>query len=83
MDALSMMLFYLNGLKYAFSYKKSANDFINMSRAALESDHVSEKINDWIDLIFGYKQRGEEAYKANNLFFNLTYETTNTDLLSV
>lgn len=27
-----------------------------------------------IDLIFGYKQRGEEAIKANNLFYHLCYE---------
>jgi hypothetical protein len=27
-----------------------------------------------LDLIFGYKQRGKEAEKANNLFYYLTYE---------
>ena len=31
-------------------------------------------INEWIDLIFGYKQRGEEAIKSNNLFHPSTYE---------
>jgi hypothetical protein len=29
---------------------------------------------EWIDLIFGYKQRGKEAQKALNTFFYLTYD---------
>ena len=43
-------------------------------RAALESEHVSQSIHRWIDLIFGYKQRGAEAVKAHNVFYYLTYE---------
>ena len=43
-------------------------------RAALESDYVSQNLNHWIDLIFGYKQDGEEAIKADNSFYPLTYE---------
>jgi hypothetical protein len=35
---------------------------------------VSENLNKWIDLIFGYKQRGENAVKFDNLFHNLSYE---------
>ena len=38
-------------------------------RKALESDYVSENLNIWIDLIFGYKQRGEEAIKNFNCKF--------------
>ena len=41
-------------------------DFINKLRAALESEYVSQNLHNWIDLIFGYKQRGEESEKANN-----------------
>ena len=43
-----------------------AKDYIQKSRDALECSYVSENIHHWIDLIFGYKQRGEEAWKADN-----------------
>ncbi len=49
-------------------------DFIRMNRNALESEYVSSNLHHWIDLIFGYKQTGEEAEKAHNVFFYLTYE---------
>lgn len=40
--------------------------FVQVLRDALESDFVSQSLHHWIDLIFGYKQRGIEAEKANN-----------------
>lgn len=39
-----------------------------------ESEHVSSHLHEWIDLIFGCKQRGEEAVKALNVFYYCTYE---------
>ncbi|XP_027353371.1 BEACH domain-containing protein C2 [Abrus precatorius] len=51
-------------------------DFIHKHRKALESEHVSANLHEWIDLIFGYKQRGKEAVTANNVFFYITYEGT-------
>lgn len=49
-------------------------EFIRLHREALESEYVSEHLNDWIDLIFGYKQVGQAAIDAHNVFYYLTYE---------
>lgn len=35
---------------------------------------MSCQLHQWIDLIFGYKQRGTEAIRATNMFYYLTYE---------
>ena len=55
-------------------WARDAFEFVRLNREALESDYVSDHLHEWIDLIFGYKQRGEEAIKAHNLFYYLTYE---------
>jgi WD40 repeat protein len=52
----------------------SSAEFIRINRLALESEYVSQNLHAWIDLIFGYKQKGAAAKAANNLFFHLTYE---------
>lgn len=49
-------------------------ELVKILRTALESDYVSCTLNHWIDLIFGYKQRGEEAIASDNVFYHLTYE---------
>ncbi|XP_035898589.1 protein FAN-like [Anopheles stephensi] len=48
--------------------------FVRLLREALESDHVSARLHQWIDLIFGYKQQGKASHDADNVFFHLCYE---------
>ncbi|XP_067203387.1 protein FAN isoform X2 [Linepithema humile] len=55
-------------------WAKDPSDFVQQLKNALESDYVSQNLHHWIDLIFGYKQRGIEAEKADNVFFHLCYE---------
>lgn len=50
---------------YYFTYKM---------RELFEHDEVSLNIGNWIDLIFGYKQKGEAAVEACNLYPSITYE---------
>jgi hypothetical protein len=54
--------------------KGSAHEFVRIHRLALESDFVSKNLNSWIDLVFGFKQRGPEAEAAHNVFHYLSYE---------
>ena len=42
-------------------------------RKMLESDKISQKLNLWIDLIFGYKQKGQNAVKSLNIYRNACY----------
>ena len=55
-------------------WAKSRRDFIRKHAKALECDYVSAHLHEWIDLIFGYKQQGQAAIDADNLFYYLTYE---------
>uniref|UniRef100_A0A914HM60 WD repeat and FYVE domain-containing protein 3 n=1 Tax=Globodera rostochiensis TaxID=31243 RepID=A0A914HM60_GLORO len=52
------------------------HEFVRLHRQALECDFVSEHLHEWIDLIFGYKQTGDAAREANNVFHHLFYETS-------
>ena len=49
-------------------------DFIITMRKVLESEKLSKNIQNWIDLIFGYKARGKEAENARNLFTEASYQ---------
>lgn len=48
--------------------------FVESARMFLER---SDDLNSWIDLIFGYKQSGEAAIAAKNVFLPTSYHTFN------
>lgn len=48
-------------------WAQSADDFIMLHRAALESDRVSQQLHHWIDITFGYKLSGQAAIDAKNV----------------
>eukprot|EP01059_Diplonema_ambulator_P010129 TRINITY_DN20114_c0_g1_i1.p1 TRINITY_DN20114_c0_g1~~TRINITY_DN20114_c0_g1_i1.p1 ORF type:complete len:3142 (+),score=853.36 TRINITY_DN20114_c0_g1_i1:147-9572(+) len=52
----------------------SPEHFIAVQRAALESEYVSTHLHQWLDLVFGSAQLGEEAQKKLNVFYHLSYE---------
>ncbi|KAH3744688.1 Protein FAN [Pelomyxa schiedti] len=59
----------------------SPSHFIKLNREALESEYVSQHLHEWIDLIFGYKQRGEEALRSHNVFFHTFYGDIDASLI--
>ena len=56
-----------------WSYR-DAYIFIKKHRELLESIEISEKINEWFNIIFGSKQKGKAAKTIGNLFLRQTYE---------
>lgn len=54
-----------NGDPYYFTFKM---------RELFESQPINENLHQWFDLIFGYKQRGENAIDAINVYLPITYE---------
>ncbi|CAD7922828.1 unnamed protein product [Amoebophrya sp. A25] len=57
----------------------SVETFLLYQRAALESEYVSQRLPQWIDLIFGHLSRGENADRADNLFHPVCYLTARED----
>ena len=55
-------------------WANSPIDFVIKHRKALESWYVSSHLNEWIDLIFGFKQKGQLAIENLNVFSSISYE---------
>ena len=54
-----------------------ANDpyiFVMTMRSVLESEKISKNIQNWVDLIFGYKNRGKDAETFHNLYSEASYQ---------
>ncbi|EAY05947.1 Beige/BEACH domain containing protein [Trichomonas vaginalis G3] len=54
-------------------WSTSPFDFIYKHRRLLECNYVRQHLNEWIDLIFGYKQKGEAAILARNVYLPEMY----------
>ena len=53
--------------------ENSPSKFVAGMRSALEHSYTSLHLHDWLDLIFGRKQRGPLAVESANVFFYLCY----------
>lgn len=53
--------------------RNSARFFTLIHRQALESNYVTQHLNHWIDLTFGYQQSGKAAIEATNVFHPATH----------
>ncbi|KAL7034576.1 hypothetical protein ACKWTF_008011 [Chironomus riparius] len=51
----------------------SPRNFMLIHRQAFESELVRRNLNHWIDLIFGFKQKGKAAVDSINVFHYATY----------
>lgn len=58
----------VNDVKLPIWSEFSARLFILIHRQALESEFVRKNLHHWIDLIFGFKQKGKAAIEAINVF---------------
>ena len=50
--------------------------FIEIMKRIFENERIGSYINNWVDLIFGYKSRGKEAEIAKNIFTENSYQET-------
>ena len=54
--------------------KNNAYSFIDIMKRVFENNKVSNYLNNWVDLIFGYKAKGKDAENANNIFTEASYQ---------
>ena len=70
----------INEYKFPNWSKNDPRKFSLILRKLLESEKISQTINLWIDLIFGYKQKGQNALKALNTYRQACYPFSKNEL---
>lgn len=70
----------LNNCETLPPWAHNSMEFVYMNRKALETDFVSMKLPQWIDLIWGYKQSGSPSLNNLNNYDPKLY--VNSDLIS-
>ena len=83
---------YINSSSLAFSEEASEHivlpdwaennpcKYVDVMRKKLET---SEKLNEWIDLIFGCKQTGDLALQSKNIFLPTSYHTSTAESIEM
>ena len=64
----------INDFDLPYWSKNDPRKFTLILLKMLENKKISQNLHLWIDLIFGNKQRGQNAFKALNVFRNACYE---------
>lgn len=59
----------------------TTREFVQIMKKALESPYVSSQLNDWIDLVWGYRRRGEAALERCNVFQGTVYQFDPRDVI--
>ena len=67
-------LILINDVKLPLWSNDNCINFVLELRRNLESTNITNSLNNWIDLIFGINQKGENAEENNNIFFAHTYD---------